>query len=204
MVIGITLNEVLRDFLGQLTYTYEKYFNEIDLEEEDVKSMDLINYYKFDSIDDMNKFLYTEAALEIFGHAGQKTDNLMTRFNEFITEVSDDEEHTIKIISREADKSIPATMFFLSKLGCRATDIDFVIKYEDKWNDIDVLVTANPKAIELKPKGKVSVKIDSSYNEDVKSDFKFGSLSEFMDDEYALDNIEDKLNKGKTKKRLSK
>jgi len=203
MVIGITLNEVLRDFLGQLTYTYEKYFDEIDLEEGDVKSMDLINYYQFDSIDNMNKFLYTEAALEIFGHAGQKTDNLMTHFNEFITEVGDDEEHTIKIISREADKSIPATMFFLSKLGCRATDIDFVIKYEDKWKDVDVLVTASPRALEAKPKGKISIKIDSSYNEDIKSDFKFNSLHDFMNDEYALDNIEDKLNKS-NKKKLSK
>jgi len=189
------MNEVLRDFLSQLTYTYEKYVEEVDLETEDIKSMDLMKYYKFDSIDTMNKFLYTDAALEIFGHAGQKTKNLMTHFNRFIAEIEDDEEHTIKLISREADKSIPATLFYLSKLGCRATDINFVIKHEDMWNEVDVLITANTKALESKPDHKVSVKISAPYNEDTKSDFKFETLHDFIDSEYAIDNIEDKLSK---------
>ena len=48
MKIGISLNEVFRDYLGQLTYTYEKYVGKTDIEEGDVTEFDLMKY--FDSI----------------------------------------------------------------------------------------------------------------------------------------------------------
>ncbi len=35
MKIGISLNEVLRDFIGQLVYTYDKYISDIDIKEKD-------------------------------------------------------------------------------------------------------------------------------------------------------------------------
>lgn len=189
MKIGITLDEVLRDFIGQLTYTYEKYVGEIDLKEGDVKSFDLMEYFKFNSIDEMNRFLYDEAALEIFGHADQLHDNIMNKFNMFLMDIEDDEEHEIQIVSREALKSIPSTLFFLSKTSCRAKNIRFVMSYEEKWDDVDVLITANPKALESKPDGKISIKIKSSYNEDVKSDFELDSILEFMEDEHLRDKI---------------
>lgn len=183
MVIGITIDEVLRDFLGQLTYTYEKYINEIEIKEGDVKNFNLIEYFKFDSIKEMNKFIYTEAALEIFGHADQLHDNLMNHFNMFLMDIKDDEEHTIQIVTREADKAIPSTLFFLSKLGCRAENIRFVGTYEEKWEGVDVLISANPTALSLKPEGKMSIKIKASYNEDIDSDFELDSILEFIRDE---------------------
>lgn len=183
MKIGISLNEVLRDFIGQFAYTYEKYIGPIDIKENPVNSFDLINHFKFNSIDELNKFLYTEASLEIFGHADQLHENIMNKFNMFFMDIKDEEEHEIYIISREANKSIPSTYFFLSKLGCIADRVIFVQNYEDKWKDIDVLITANPKALESKPEGKISVKIKSSYNQDSKADFELDSLLEFMQDE---------------------
>jgi hypothetical protein len=189
MKIGISLNEVLRDFLGQLTYTYEKYIGETDIEEGDITNFDLIHHYKFSSVDEMNKFLYDEAALEIFGHADQIEDNIMNQFNLFLMDIKDDEEHEIEIVSREAMKSIPSTYFFLSKLSCRADKIRFEMKHEDMWNGIDVLITANPKALEAKPEGKLSIKINASYNKDVKSDFELDSLIEFMKDESLREKI---------------
>ena len=105
--IGITLNEVLRDFIGQLAYTYEKYIGDFDLTEDQITSFDLIEYFKFDTIDKMNKFIYDEAALEIFGHADQLHDNIMNSFNNLIMDIEDEEEHEIEIVSREIIKSIP-------------------------------------------------------------------------------------------------
>jgi hypothetical protein len=32
-----------------------------------------------------------------------------------------------------------------------------------KWDGIDVLITANPKALESKPEGKISIKVNASY-----------------------------------------
>jgi len=188
-VIGVEINEVLRDFIGQLTYTYEKYIGELNLKEGDVKNLNLIEYYKFNSINDMNKFIYTEAALEIFGHADQLHDNLMNDFNMFLMDIKDDEQHTIQLISREADKAIPSTLFFLSKLGCRAENIRFVSTFEEQWEGIDILISANPTALSLKPDGKMTIKIKSSYNEFVDADFEFESILEFINDETLINKI---------------
>jgi hypothetical protein len=69
MKIGISINEVLRDFIGQFAYTYDKYVAETKLTVKDVTSFDLIEFFKFENIDKFNSFLYLEAPLEIFGHA---------------------------------------------------------------------------------------------------------------------------------------
>jgi hypothetical protein len=80
MKVGITINEVLRDFVGQFAYTYDKYVGKTDIKENQVDTFDLINHFKFDSVDDLNRFLYIEASLEIFGHADQLHDNVMKHF----------------------------------------------------------------------------------------------------------------------------
>jgi hypothetical protein len=126
MKIGITINEVLRNFIGQLAFTYEKYIGDIDITEEDVTNFNLIEFFKFDDINKLNSFLYLEAPLEIFGHAGQMSDGLMNHFNNFILEMRDDGEHEVELISLEVDKSIPSTFFFLSKLGAKIPNIRFV------------------------------------------------------------------------------
>jgi len=80
MKIGITINEVLRDYIGQVTYTYNKYIAPCDIKEGEVTNFNLIEFYKFDDITKLNTFLYLEAALEIFGHADQVSDGLMNHF----------------------------------------------------------------------------------------------------------------------------
>lgn len=181
--IGITLNEVLRDFLSQLTYTYDRYIGPIDIKEGDVTNFNLIEFFKFDDINKMNTFIYLEAPMEIFAHADQLSEGLMTQFNAFIDEIKDEEEHQIQIVSREVNKAIPSTLFFLSKTACMATDIKFVKNYADKWNDVDILITANPFALEAKPIGKISVKVKASYNTNIVADYEIDSLIDFMKDE---------------------
>lgn len=183
MKIGITINEVLRDFIGQFAYTYNKYIKEIDITNEDVTSFDLIKHFEFEDTTKLNRFLYLEAPLEIFGHADQMSDGLMNHFNEFLMEIKDDEEHEIILISREVDKSIPSTFFFLSKTGCRASNIKFVTTYAEKWDDVDVLITANPQTLENKPSGKISVKVNTSYNQNTPSDYEINSILEFIQNE---------------------
>jgi len=183
MKIGITINEVLRDFIGQFAYTYNKYIEEIDITNDDVTSFNLIEHFKFDDINKLNRFLYLEAPLEIFGHADQMSDGLMNHFNNFLTDIEDEGEHEIILISREVEKSIPSTFFFLSKTGCRIKKIKFVLNYDEKWDDIDVLVTANPQTLELKPSGKISIKVKSSYNKDVVSDYEIDSILDFINNE---------------------
>lgn len=245
MKIGITLDDVLRDFSSQFVYVVSKYRNtrimaaytrqgdemdnygnllpsdmenaelmdelrnpefdektynssdsfKIDLEKTPLDTYDLFEFLgrypeivNFQSIDDLNLFLYGKAALEIFGHADLKEgvnhrDNIMVRFNKFLIEMVDEEEHEIQLVSREAMNSIPATYFFLAKTLCRVSDIRFVTKYEQKWDDVDILITASPRALKAKPEGKISVKINTPYNTDVEADYELDSLVPFLENE---------------------
>lgn len=191
MVIGIDLNEVLRDFVGQIEYTYEKYKTpETGIEMNTVDSFDLLKHFPFKGgINEMNKFMYEEAALEIFGHADELHDNLINKLNMYNMDLVDDEEHEIRLVSREAMNSIPATFFFLSKTGCKLSDIKFYTNYIDMWDGVDVLITANPLLIENKPDDKTVIKIESSYNKNIKGDYEFETLIDFMNDHKILDNI---------------
>jgi hypothetical protein len=183
MRIGITLNEVLRDYIGQLAYTYDKYVGENGVTEEDITNFNLIEFFKFDDINKFNTFLYLEAPLEIFGHADQMSDGLMNRFNTFLMDIKDDGEHEIEIVSREIDKSIPATYFFLSKTSCRIDKVRFVNNYASKWDGLDVLITANPQTLEAKPSGKISIKVNTTYNKNIVADFEIDSILDFINNE---------------------
>ena len=185
MKIGISINEVLRDTLSQMDYTYSKYISgeESTITKDEITSFNLEDHFTFESKKDLNRFLYDEASLEIFGHADQMIENLMTKFNMFLVDIEEEEEHTIELVSREYLKSIPSTLFFLSKLGCRATNIRFVKQYEEEWGDVDVLITANPIALKNKPSDKISVKINAPYNSDCQGDFELDSILDFIKDE---------------------
>ena len=188
MRIGITLNEVIRDFIGQLKYVYGKYYHE-DLEDVVIEDWDLLKYFKFPSEVKLNEFLYSEACMEVFAHADQLHNNVVTILNRFIADINDYEEHEIVIISRDAHKSRPSTLFFLSKLGFTGDNIKFVMDTTKKWDDIDILVTANPIALEAKPEGKISVKINASYNKNTKADYELDSVLDFIDNEEMFNKI---------------
>lgn len=181
--IAVSLNEVLRNYVGQLAYVYEKYIGEIDIKEEDVTNFNLIEFYKFENVNRLNSFLYSEASLEVFGHAGLMSDGLMNHFNNFLMDMKDDGEHEIELVSREVNRSIPSTFFFLSKVGAKTPNVRFVSNYADKWNGIDVLITACPDALNAKPNGKISVKVKAPYNKDVQADYEIDSILDFIRDE---------------------
>ena len=201
MKVGITLNEVLRDFISQFAYTYEKYYNtgvdeegkriEFNLEDFPITDFNLLNHELVDFEDEMElkKFLYVEGALEVFGHADQTYNNIMVQFNNFLMEMRDEEEHEFELVSREAAMSIPSTYFFFSKTLCKAPNIRFVTAYADKWDGLDVLITACPTALGAKPAGKISVKVNAPYNKDVKADFEIDDLMEFMNNPELRDRI---------------
>lgn len=208
MKIGIAIDGVLRDFFSQLTNVHNRYIAEISqraiddgedpeglIQELNISDKDAPNYtpfkdyanmedfFNFEGIDEMNDFIYRKSALEIFGHADVTYPNIINQFNTFLMEMEDEGEHEITLVSREAMVSIPSTFFFLSKTVCKIKSIKFYTKFEDKWNDVDVLITANPRVLAAKPEGKIAVKCKAHYNEDAPSDFEIDSLKEFMLDE---------------------
>jgi hypothetical protein len=183
MKIGISINEVLRDFIGQFIYTYKKYVGETNLKEDDITSLNLVDFFNFNNLDELNKFMYLEAPLEIFGHADQLKDGLMNHFNTFLMDIKDDGLHEVELVSKEASKSIPSTFFFLSKTGCQIDRVRFIKDSRDEWEGVDLLITANPDALSNKPNGKIGIKIKTKYNTDVKSDVELDSIMDFIKDE---------------------
>lgn len=183
-VIGITLNEVLRDFVGQLSYTYTKYIDSgFEIKEDEVTSSNLIDHFPFKNKDEFNEFVYDEAALEIFGMADQLHNNIFLDLNTFLMDIEDEEEHEVIILSREATKSIPSTYFFLSKVLCKVKNIKFVTEYEDMWDGVDIIVSATPEVLNSKPSGKTTIKVNASYNGNIDSDYVIDKFSEFAKDE---------------------
>jgi hypothetical protein len=85
------------------------------------------------------------------------------------------------IVSDEIGKSKPATLFFLSKFGCLLEKIKFFSNSTQNllWDELDILLTANPDLLLNYPKNKLIIKFETSYNEEIKTEHSISSFKEF-------------------------
>jgi hypothetical protein len=183
--LGISLNDVMRDFIGQLEYVYMKYYdNDFEIDYDTIVDFDnLHKYFNFKTKKEFYKFIYEDAPLEVFGHASQKHDNLFNDFNNFILDIEDFEEPLdVIVVSREFSTSIPSTYFFLSKVLCKSNKVIFYKEYEDVWKHVDILITANPIEISNKPIDKVVIKSLMPYNKNIIADYTLEDVREFFND----------------------
>jgi predicted metalloenzyme YecM len=194
MIVGITLDGVVRDFITKFEAVYDKYFP-VELEEgeelpeRDINSLDLLDHFEFSGgTTELSKFMYVDAALEIFGHAGEVKLNSVEHLNQ-LHNLIEDLGHTPIVISKELNNSKPATLFFLSKLSSKINNIIFVRDYDKKWEHVDVLITANPEALKSKKTGKISIKVINDYNKDIDSDYTIVDLKELLEDNNTLEKI---------------
>jgi hypothetical protein len=208
MRIGIDINGVLRDTIDKFDQIYEKYMIEKDTDEilnqtydldmsgnttlvelessnfeykriSDVSSLNLIDHYSFKSSEELFSFLYEEYAMEIFGHSPSTEMTTFNILNELYFELRDN--NKLLVVSNEIGKSKPSTLFFLSKFGCLIEKVLFFseLTKNDMWDDVDVLLTANPDLLLEKPQNKIVVKYNTNYNKQIESEFEINSLSEF-------------------------
>lgn len=201
--IGIEVNGVLRNTLGKIRQTYEKFMIENNSEEktfmldssgntesivenesfeykllENVDSLNLMSHFAFKSEDELYDFLYQEFAMQIFGHAESTEMHTFHILNDVYIKYRNSNDFLI--LSDEIGKSKPATLFFLSKFGCQLEKVKF---YSDTtknsiWDEVDILITANPNLIDEHPSDKVIIKFKTDYNKKNKSKHEISSLSE--------------------------
>ena len=198
MKVGITIDGVIRDFITKFESVYDKYHPvDIDeseeeteeLPERDIKTLDLLEYFEFTGgTKELNEFMYVDAALEIFGHAGEVKLNSVEHLNQ-LHNIIEDLGHTPIVISKELNNSKPATLFFLSKLSSKINNIIFVRDYDKKWDHVDILITANPETLKSKTSGKISIKVINEYNKNIDSDYTLVDLKELLDDRNTLEKI---------------
>jgi hypothetical protein len=203
--IGIEINGVLRDTIGKFTQLYEKHMidedehdgktfdldmsgntKELVSKEEfeykilsDVTSLNLMEHFRFNDENELYSFMYEDFAMQIFGHAGSTETFTFNDLNDLYLKYRDNNE--LIIVSDEIGKSKPASLFFLSKFGCLLEKIKFYsnLTKNSMWNEIDVLLTANPDLLLEKPKDKIVVKYNTIYNKNVDCEYEISTLKEF-------------------------
>jgi hypothetical protein len=177
MEIFVSIDGVLRNTIQKFDYHYKDYYLNSDVEStEDTSNFDysvndsvhndnLLDYYKFQSKEEFENFLFIEFPIEIFGHAGISYSTVISDLNRLIY---DNKEHTITIVGLdELGKSKPATLFFLSKNGFMGNNIKFIKREDinDIWNKCDCWITDSEKIINECPKDKIVIKFNTSYNQ---------------------------------------
>lgn len=206
--IGIEINGVLRDTLEKFKQVYEKHLidgqqneflgqtYELDMsgntEQHEVvennfkyeilsepTSLELTNHFSFQNKEELYSFMFEEYTMELFGHAPSTEINTFNILNELYYDLRDD--YDLVIVSDEIGKSKPASLFFLAKFGCLLEKVIFYSETTKKnmWNEVDVLLTANPELLNNKPDNKLVIKFETNYNKNVESEFKISTLSDF-------------------------
>ncbi len=216
MRIGIELNGVLRDTIGKIKNVYEKIIQENEEQEElttyssidtshyeefladkviekfkyeiksEITSLNLMEHLSFASQEDLYKFIYEEHAMSIFGHAQSSEYSTFHDLQEIYLKYRD--KHDLSIVSDEMGKSKPASLFFISKFGCQIEKVRFYSEFtiNSMWDEVDILLTANPDLSLNHPQNKIVVKYETIYNKHVPSSYSISTLKDF---DNVLENI---------------
>lgn len=198
MKIAIDLNDVIRAYSKTFAKYYKKEKNEsLDIDNIELFSNDLSDVFEFNNKEEYHKFLYEDYPYEIFGSCPPVEKDLPSNITNWLTNVIDnieiDDEIEFMIVSpMEYALTIQSTYFFLSKIGCRIREVYLPKDSSTIWDKCDVLISANPKLLNLKPDNKISIKINMPYNNNCQSDFSYESMNDFILDE---NNVYKLLNK---------
>jgi hypothetical protein len=188
MEIFISINGVLRNLIQKFDYHYHDYFMSSELEEEGetfeygkegkVQNDNLLNYYKFQSKEELDNFIFIDYPIEIFGHAGISYNTSFTDLNKIIYE---NKEHNFTLIGLdELGKAKPATLFFLSKNGFMGNNIKFTMSSEidDLWKKCDLWISDEKRIVDSCPKNKKAVKFNTDYNQYFTNTLEINKLTE--------------------------
>lgn len=175
MEIFISIDGVLRNTIQKFDYHYFDYFLNSELEEGQetfeygkdgaVQNDNLLKYYKFQSKEEFENFLFIDYPIEIFGHAVQSYQGVINDLNTLIYE---NKEHNFTLVGMdELGKSKPATLFFLSRHGCLTNSVKFISSSDLKkhWKKCDIWITDDKRIVDSCPSGKKVVKFKTQYNE---------------------------------------
>lgn len=199
MIIGITINNVLRDHISQLKKGYLEItgneaiepINPYDLEKsfptvvstenatefvvnDDGEAVPDLQFNEVDQGFNVYELMYNDAPFEIFGRSEESTSGIIHK----LKEIEKQSKVEFVLLNKESPRSKCATLFFLSKNSFDFKHIYFPEKEKDFWALADVIVTDNPKILKAKPKNKVSIKVETEFNVDIKADFSIININD--------------------------
>lgn len=189
MRIGVELNGVLRNTLGKIEQTYQKFMidktdgieSDDSFEYKIVKPIDTLevkNHFTFKDDEELFSFLYEEFPMEIFGHAQSTEYSTFNDLNDIYFKLRN--EHDFVIVSDEIGKSKPSSLFFLSKFVCEFEKVKFYSNstINSMWDEIDILLTANPALLLNHPEDKILIKYNTEYNKEISSGIEINQIKE--------------------------
>ncbi len=188
MEIFISIDGVLRNTIQKFDYHYFDYYLNSELEEGqenfeygregNVQNDNLLEYYKFQSKEEFESFLFIDFPIEIFGHAIQSYQGVINDLNNLMYE---NKNHNFTLVGLdELGKAKPASLFFLSRHGCLSSNIKFISSEDIKkeWKKCDIWITDNKKIIDGCPRNKRVVKFNTQYNEYFTNELQIDKLVE--------------------------
>jgi len=192
MRVNVSIDGVLRNTIQKIEYHYFDYYMDSEIEdsdendfeykvEDEIKNDNLLNYFKFQSGEELDNFLFTEFPIEIFGHAGLSYPNVFTELNKLIF---DNKKHRFRVVGVDNfAKSKPATLFFLSKNGFLGNSIEFINSktLEQEWKKCNIWITDDEKIIKSCPEKKFAIKLNTKYNDHFSHNLEINKLSEIND-----------------------
>ena len=204
MIIGVSINGVIRDHIGSVRNMYRKYFpfepcevrsyddiTNLPLPDEIIRQKEVEFDHNFsgdvesiivsetvtveNEVSSLTDMFYVKFPYEIYGLADEVDDFNVFNLNGMVSEFKN---HDFMLLSSESGKGIPATYYFLSKTTCGVETVKFTKELEECWKHVDVMITDRPEIINSKPDGKIVVKVIRPFNIDLKSDYEINSINE--------------------------
>ena len=195
MKIAIDLNDVVRDYTYNFLMYYVKGYNhQYNPEDFSEWTNDMEAALPFKTTRAYEKFVYEDYPFELFGKCPTCTKKLTEQLNEWteqtLKDIDTDEPIDVMFVSTmEYGASIGNTYFFLSRLGTKIREIYLPKDSSTIWDRCDILITANPKLLDTKPEGKVTVKINKDYNTESQADYSYETFSLFLTDEDIIEKL---------------
>jgi len=108
------------------------------------------------------RFMFVDFVFELYARAPQMYRGIDLHVQQFVKKYS--ETVDFSIVSVENWFTIPSTLSFLSTMLSRFKNIKFVDESLEKWDGIDILITADPEVLNNVPDGKIAIIMKRPFN----------------------------------------
>lgn len=162
--IYIELNNVVRDINSKTVLVYKADNLEHELPEK-YEGEDLQEYLDFESKEELIEYMYVECPMRIFGYSNECVEGTSFMINEFYKKYRDT--HNIIIFSNEIEKSKPATLMFLARMGILVDKIEFfpLEDFESVNEKADIIITNNLNITRIKKSRYIKIN-EEEYDKD--------------------------------------
>ena len=186
--IYIELNNVIRDIISKTILVYKADNLEKEFGDEYV-DQNLQEYLGFETKEDLIEYMYVECPMRIFGYSNECEEGTSFMVNEFYKKYRD--EYNVILFSNEIEKSKPATLMFLARMGILIDKIEFfpLEDFKSVNQKADIIITNNVKITEFKKTKYIKINKEEQNKNNKVNEYHgnvlcVSSIKDLVEDEY--------------------